>query len=73
MVLKPELLDTNNKHESKAEHKFHYPDYKYRQRRKSKKKTVEYRELIIHTDDKNDSGFPPPPCPPPLPPSCSFI
>ena len=32
-----------------------YLDYQYKPRRKTKKSTLEYLQLIIHTDDKNTS------------------
>ena len=49
-------------------HKIQYPDYQYKLRRKTKKRTLEYLQLIIHTDDKNTSSThaasPDPPNPP---------
>ena len=50
--------------EEKALHKLNHPDYVFRpRRRQSKKKTVEYVELITHTDDTV----------PPVPPALAAI
>ena len=36
-------------------HKIQYPDYQYKPRRKTKKRTLEYLQLIIHTDDTSST------------------
>ena len=48
---------------AKVLHKLQYPDYQYKPRRKAKRNTVKYLELIIHTDQKNGPTSPatPPP------------